>query len=211
MPPGGSRPRHGKAANAYPWVTEMPHIAARKPILHRVAGNLALDLANTFSWRGTAREIDHLDNADAILLWARNAGLIADGFRVHVAKRATFIDEIYRLRRSIYEVFAAIAQDEDPPKAALAAIRDFSASSLAMATLTTSPGNLVFADAHRITGPIAWAALDLLRSDELGRLKQCPPHDCRWLFIDRTKNASRRWCEMATCGDREKKAHKSNH
>ncbi|MBZ9813232.1 CGNR zinc finger domain-containing protein [Mesorhizobium sp. CA7] len=65
--------------------------------------------------------------------------------------------------------------------------------------------SLHFLGANRITGAIAWSALDLLRGDELSRLKQCPPHDCRWLFIDRTKNGSRRWCEMNSCGNRAKK------
>jgi len=76
---------------------------------------------------------------------------------------------------------------------------------LAAASLVGTPVRLDFVRDDRIVGPIAWAALDLLRGDELGRLKQCPPEDCRWLFIDRTKNGSRRWCEMATCGNRAKK------
>jgi hypothetical protein len=45
-----------------------------------------------------------------------------------------------------------------------------------------------------IIGPLAWAAVDL-RGYESLRLKRCPRHDCRWLFIDRTNNRSRRWCE----------------
>lgn len=64
---------------------------------------------------------------------------------------------------------------------------------------------LSFTGGDRIIGPVAWAALDLLRGSELDRLKQCPPHDCHWLFVDRTKNGSRRWCEMATFGERAKR------
>jgi len=43
-----------------------------------------------------------------------------------------------------------------------------------------------------------------LRSDELDLLKRCPADNCRWLFLDRTKNRSRRWCDMATCGNQAK-------
>jgi predicted RNA-binding Zn ribbon-like protein len=70
--------------------------------------------------------------------------------------------------------------------------------------LTGSPATIEFTHGDRILGPLAWAAVDLLRGDELNRLKRCPQHDCHWLFIDRTKNRSRRWCEMATCGNRAK-------
>jgi predicted RNA-binding Zn ribbon-like protein len=76
---------------------------------------------------------------------------------------------------------------------------------MASADLAGAPLQLSFKGADRILGPVAWAAMDLLRSDELDRLKQCPAHDCHWLFLDRSKNGSRRWCEMSTCGDRAKK------
>lgn len=46
--------------------------------------------------------------------------------------------------------------------------------------------------------PIASAAADLLRSDDLHRIKRCA--QCPWLFVDRSKNHSRRWCSMKDCG-----------
>ena len=46
--------------------------------------------------------------------------------------------------------------------------------------------------------PIAVAAVDLLRSDRLARLKLCG--NCSWLFLDRSRNGSRRWCSMDECG-----------
>jgi predicted RNA-binding Zn ribbon-like protein len=175
------------------------------PLPDRIAGNLALDLANTISWRGTAREVDHLADADGILAWARAAGLIA-GFPLPASQREKLVGDVHRLRGAIDAAGAAIARGGAPPKRALVSIRDFAARSLADATLTGSPAALDFAGTERIIGPLAWAALDLLRGDELARLKQCPPDDCRWLFIDRTKNNSRRWCSMAACGDRAKKS-----
>lgn len=169
----------------------------------RISGSLALDLANTISWRGTAREIDHLRDVDAILAWARAAGLIDARFTPN--RTRSFVDDVHKLRRAIDQAGSAIARRRAPPPAALATIRDLAARALAGAELTGNPARLVFPDADPIVGPIAWSALDLLRGNELSRLKQCPPNDCRWLFIDRTRNGSRRWCEMASCGDRAKK------
>ena len=55
-----------------------------------------------------------------------------------------------------------------------------------------------------LLGPIAWSAVDLLRSGRFERVKRCPGPGCGWLFFDHSKNNSRRWCDMATCGNRTK-------
>jgi predicted RNA-binding Zn ribbon-like protein len=49
---------------------------------------------------------------------------------------------------------------------------------------------------------VAPAAIDLLRSDRLARLKQCA--NWRWLFLDASRNGSRRWCSMVHCGTEAK-------
>lgn len=172
---------------------------------HRVAGNLALDLANTFSWRGTEREQDHLATATDILAWSRATGVIGSDFALSASERKNLVEQIHALREAIDNAGSAIVHGAEPPQSALDIIRNIAADALRNASLSGIPTGLHFTGTTRITGAVAWAALDLLRSDELSRLKQCPPEDCRWLFIDRTKNRSRRWCEMATCGNRAKK------
>jgi predicted RNA-binding Zn ribbon-like protein len=170
---------------------------------HFVAGNLALDLANSVSWRGTEREVDHLPDAKAALAWAAAQRLVDGNFVVE--DPAVLLSELHALRAAIGSVGEAIASGRAAPQGGLIVICNMAAQSLARAEPIGAPLDLRFADRDRIIGPIAWAALDLLRGGELGRLKQCPPDDCRWLFIDRTKNGSRRWCDMGTCGNRAKK------
>lgn len=177
---------------------------AAEDLPHRVAVNLALDLANTFSFRGTAREVDHLASVDGLLTWVRAAGL-AHGDVLPGEDANALLAAVHRLRAAVDVAGAAIAHLQPPPADALSTIRDMAADSLSRATLAGAPAVLSFGGADAVLGPLAWSALDLLRGDELGRLKQCPPEDCRWLFVDRTKNGSRRWCEMATCGDRAKR------
>ena len=63
-------------------------------------------------------------------------------------------------------------------------------------------------DKLRLDQPI-WAivrsAADLLTSAELLRsVRQCGADDCQWLFLDTSKNRSRQWCSMTSCGNREK-------
>jgi predicted RNA-binding Zn ribbon-like protein len=51
---------------------------------------------------------------------------------------------------------------------------------------------------------VARSAAELLTSRELSGLRECAGYDCGRLFMDGTKNRSRRWCDMASCGNRAK-------
>ena len=48
------------------------------------------------------------------------------------------------------------------------------------------------------------SAAELLASDRLGRIRECGAADCTWLFVDESRNRSRRWCDMTACGNRMK-------
>ena len=52
--------------------------------------------------------------------------------------------------------------------------------------------------------PIIKSAADFLVSSDLKRLKQCADDFCGWLFMDKSRNYSRRWCSMKDCGNRAK-------
>jgi predicted RNA-binding Zn ribbon-like protein len=52
--------------------------------------------------------------------------------------------------------------------------------------------------------PVARSASELLTSDDLAYVRGCASETCAWLFLDKTKNHGRRWCEMKTCGNRDK-------
>jgi predicted RNA-binding Zn ribbon-like protein len=57
---------------------------------------------------------------------------------------------------------------------------------------------------ERVLWPLARSAADLLVAPLRNHVKQCPGHGCGWIFLDLTKNGSRRWCEMEVCGTRHK-------
>src|SRR5687768_3216644 len=54
--------------------------------------------------------------------------------------------------------------------------------------------------------PIVESAADALILGELTRVRRCADPRCARVFYDGTKNAARRWCDMATCGNRAKAA-----
>ena len=55
-----------------------------------------------------------------------------------------------------------------------------------------------------LLAPVLWSAGDLLAGPRLGRVRRCANPQCLWLFLDDSKTGNRRWCSMATCGNRAK-------
>jgi predicted RNA-binding Zn ribbon-like protein len=55
-----------------------------------------------------------------------------------------------------------------------------------------------------ILAPVLWSAGDLLVGPQLAKLRECSNAKCLWLFLDDSKNGTRRWCSMQSCGNRAK-------
>jgi predicted RNA-binding Zn ribbon-like protein len=51
---------------------------------------------------------------------------------------------------------------------------------------------------------LSQAVAELLLSDRVTQIKTCDVETCRWLFLDTSKNHTRRWCNMRVCGNRMK-------
>jgi len=149
-------------------------------------GNLALDFANTLEGaHGEPPDKDHLHDYGDLVTWARRAGVLPRNVRPDGR-----LDRARELRGAIYEVFTS--------GSALGTLLRFHAEAVASGTIVD--GDWVWAgrDPDRPLWPIAVAAVDLLRSDRIGRVRMCG--NCRWLFLDRSRNGSRRWCSMDECG-----------
>jgi len=155
--------------------------------MRRVGGHLALDFANTIE---PSRE--HLVEPADLVAWAHEVGL--DG-----AADAATLARARELRRTVYEVFRPLAERRDPDPQALSALAAFHADAVARARLVPAEGFVWEGD---LLAPIAVAAVDLLRTGPLDRLKVCAA--CPWLFLDTSRNRSRRWCSMSECGARLK-------
>ncbi|MBI4413448.1 MAG: CGNR zinc finger domain-containing protein, partial [candidate division NC10 bacterium] len=56
----------------------------------------------------------------------------------------------------------------------------------------------------RMLWAVTRSAADLLTSGELAAVRECEAETCAWLFMDRSRNRSRRWCDMKACGNRAK-------
>ena len=186
-----------------------------------VGGNLALDFANTASGLGSPTPFERLHAPADLLDWAHHAGVVdgdgqgrmAEAFAADSDGAARALRHALALRGSIFAIGTAIAHGTEPARGDLDRVKDAAQKAMASAALSLSDGRYRFdfggaAPEAALTGPIALAALDLLANADFSRVKQCPGHgpgnDCQWLFLDVSKNNSRRWCDMATCGNRTK-------
>lgn len=172
---------------------------------------------NTLSGRGSAAPTESLVSYLALLDWARRAGVLTAAAAADLTKRAEAqpaeaaraLVAARELREALHALFSAIAGNRTPAPSVLAGLADHLAPGFAQARLVFHNGVLRWAPGAvaglgDVTRELARATATLVGSDRLQRVRACAADDCRWWFIDDTRNHSRRWCEMKTCGNRAK-------
>ena len=181
-----------------------------------VGGHPALDLVNTVE-RGRGERRDHLTDPTALLTWAFRAGLVDDGEARAVADAwerdpasgLAALGAVREVREALHRALLAAMAIEPPDPGALERLRERWVAALGRARLALDPGRasatrLVVGTetATLIADRAAVGAVEVLRDAELARLRRCPPEagGCGWVFLDRSRNGSRRWCRMADCG-----------
>lgn len=188
-----------------------------------IGGHPALDLINTVDWTRHGAEDERMTDYDRFVEFAEGAGIIDEksGRRLRriaardpdEAKRAlhrahAFRDALQRIVQSIIvgsldgrARARAIDELNDVLESALAQLR-LRVVGAAVVLQWTGSGEAL----ESPLWPIAWSAAQLLASDERSQLRVCAAPDCGWVYVDRSRNRLRRWCQMETCGNRAKAA-----
>ena len=187
---------------------------AAEPAFLLVGGDPALDLINTVDWTRRGLEQERLPTFDSLTRWAEGAGVLGSAavrrLRRLAAERpraaAAAVEYARRTRDILHQLFAGIARGESPA-AVLARFNQLLAE--AMERLEVAPDygwrwRGQESDPRSVVWPVIWSAAQLLRSNELANVRICGGDDCGWMYVDRSRNGLRRWCQMRTCGTREK-------
>jgi predicted RNA-binding Zn ribbon-like protein len=173
---------------------------------HRFSGGaLALDTANTVVLRGDPRGFDRLADAAEISRFAAAASIHRadelDGRRLAADVEAAK-DGVVELREAIDALFRARACGRPGPPGGLPRLLRAYAAALD-GEAEAGPGDDAASDRPvDFSAAVARSALRLLCDDASGRIRICA--NCNWLFLDRSRNGSRVWCDMAVCGNRQK-------
>ena len=164
--------------------------------------------------RGSSQQEWLADFAD-LIDWLEASGAIEAGqarqLRVQGSKAPEAAGEVWgraiKLRDALGRVLLAKAADRSPEGDDLAVIEAEYARTAPFAHLAATSKGFAWElkpDLQAALRPVVSSAVELLTSPKLERLRRCGSDTCYWLFIDETKNCSRRWCEMASCGNRMK-------
>ena len=184
-------------------------------------GMLCLDFANTVLKRNRPdRAKDELGNYSRLLGFAKQTKLLSLARADFLRKRALVlrpnVDRVLAkavmLREAIYRVYSALAAGKPAAPKDVKVLDDFAVEAWRHRKLapTSQHGyrwqwRTEEADSfEQILWPIALSAAELLTSDQLDAVRECAADDCAWLFLDESRNHSRRWCDMKVCGNRQK-------
>ena len=181
-------------------------------------GNPCLDFADTVNDRTSDHPQELLTDYGRLVQWGKEAGVInartADRLRQLAAQSPsdaqTTLRHAIQLRDAIYDIFVAAAHKQSIPSAALGVLNRNFRQAAQHAQLV--PSNHRFhwewidpeSSLESMLWPVSRAAAELLSSGEIACVRQCASETCAWLFLDKTKNHRRRWCDMKICGNRDK-------
>ena len=171
-----------------------------------VAGDPSLEFLNTISDWTAAEPRDYLPDFDEALRFGTAAGILtaAEARRLAALPAGTELRRLKDLRARLERISRAAIARSQPKADDLEALAREAADAAREAELRMAGGHLARAIPVDGAGVAAlrWriveAAVGLLTSPELERVKACP--SCAWFFLDTSKNHSRRWCSMAMCG-----------
>lgn len=182
--------------------------------------DLCLDFANTLAWRGSAPN-ESLHGLPDLLRWCASSGslLSADAIEGseawaerHPAEASAIFRRAIAIRETLYRVFHAVADGAGAPaENDLAELnRELKETPSRTVLQRTGAGfgwrveRIRLMTVSALLAPVLWSAGDLLTGPQLSRVRECANHKCLWLFLDESKNGTRRWCSMQACGNRAK-------
>lgn len=183
-----------------------------------IGGRLCLDFANTVGWHAGDHPSESLNSYADLVQWSRQAGVLVDDQARQLLQDAEkspaagleVFERAIALREAMYRVFSAVAAGRAVEWPDLEMVNSELGEAMAHIRIIPSGDGFTWdwerdtAALDRMLWPVVRSAGELLTSGELGRVRECAGHTCGWLFVDLSRNRSRRWCDMEDCGNRAK-------
>jgi len=179
-------------------------------------GCVVFDFTNTIGSRKEAHLRDYMKSYADFLKWVSRQGILPpDRFNAlstlakkEPEKSDLALKKITETREVLYSLFSSLAFNEKPQKEIVDKFNKLLQESFSSIRLDIgiTKNEISFADPSlSCLEPlhiILKSAFDVLTQEEASRIKECP--SCGWLFLDKTKNKKRRWCNMLDCGSKDK-------
>ena len=186
-------------------------------------GAVSLDFVNTLGNRAGPEPLEeHLASYRDLVDFARQAGTLSDSAArllqaagdARPEEAGPVLERALALREALYQIFAPLARGVRPEERDLAGLNAELGRALVHARVSKGAGGYALAWDDPVADaaaespldaplwPIAHSAMDLLLEADLSRVGECDSDTCGFLFLDTTKNRSRRWCDTRICGNR---------
>jgi predicted RNA-binding Zn ribbon-like protein len=186
-----------------------------KPRYQLIAGHPSLDFVNTLDWRFREEGTEELlSSYEDLLRFAEQSKMLSTRQErqllrttsnvagTRVLKRST------ELREAMAEVFYAQVDGLEPSDASLRTLEQLFKAARLNQKLCWKDSRVAWAEMESEAELPLWLlsldTSDLMTSEAIHKLRACDVPDCRWLFLDTSKNHARRWCDMKICGNRMK-------
>lgn len=180
-----------------------------------IGGELCLDFANTVDGTREGGPTENLTDYATLVAWSRQVGLITIDEGEQLLKEAQRQPEMAQaalerarlLRESIFTIFSRLDLGKKPEMGDIETLNRELARSMGRVQVVQQADDFTWGWQREplsldwMLGPIARSAADLLTSDDLPRVRECANDECNWLFVDRSRNHSRQWCDMKSCGN----------
>jgi len=185
--------------------------------LDLIGGRLCLDFANTADWHAGPNPQEYLTSYTELVGWGRHAEALTSEqaecmlclAEHQPAEAAAVLERAITLRENIYRIFVAVTKGTPPLPEDLATLNAVLNEAITHLRVVYAGSSFAWewdnsSALDYILWPIARSAAELLTSPDLARVRQCAGDPCGWLFLDESRNRSRRWCDMRSCGNRAK-------
>jgi predicted RNA-binding Zn ribbon-like protein len=189
-----------------------------RPEFDLTSGHVCLDFTNTLDGRLKETQQEFLSSYSDLIAWGQQAQIVTDEEARRLleeeARRPddakTTLQRAVTLREALYRIYEKVAEEAAPEESDLIILDTMLSQGMAQARI------LVEGDDFRwgweaqgevlesVLWVVARATADLLTTDLRHAVRMCEAEDCGWLFLDTSKNHSRRWCSMKSCGNRAK-------
>lgn len=185
---------------------------------HRHGATLedTFDFLNTAELDGSGRFVEHFASLADVTAWLEEHGLLHPSRRrpldaTSPARASALLDHVVEVRAGLREIVEALVASRPVDEAALAAVNGV-LRARSVVELVRGEGGIALS--HRHTGDpledalaaVAEPLVGVISTGDQDRLRICANDGCRWVFEDTSRTGRRRWCSMASCGNRAKAA-----
>lgn len=175
-----------------------------------IGEQICFDLVNTISWPGTDREHNWLHNTDNFIQWALATGLISrqqsKKFKsLKEVELTAQMKDVLSIRKELYTVLTTFAFEDRIDAEVIKKLDTLFHKIVKHRHINTKTHEWIWDEPVKladILNAVIWNAVYVVTELDHSRIKHCGT--CNWLFYDKTKNKSRRWCDMEDCGSRDK-------